>query len=145
MGGRGQAEAGRGRREKKEGGGKDETSLRVVMKKSMLLAVTTCCCPVAAFLPLRHSSISRKLSIHCHAATPSSSSSTRLNDRKAEESDREIDSEMISQRDWNSNIPNDIGLEIIRGSENDISDEIWRDIEGGAPSQWMVMKNVSYL
>jgi hypothetical protein len=118
------------------------------MKKSasMLLAVTTCCCPVAAFLPLRHSSISRKLSIHCHAATPSSSSSsTRLNDRKADESDREIDSEMISQRDWNSNIPNDIGLEIIRGSENDISDEIWGDIEGGAPSTWMVMKNVSYL
>ena len=107
-----------------------------------LLAMTTCCCPVAAFSPLRHSSISRKLSIHCHAATPSSSS-TRLKDRKADESDREIDSEQ--KIDWNSNIPNDIGLEIIRGSENDISDEIWGDIEGGAPSQWMVMKNVSYL
>jgi len=107
-----------------------------------LLAMTTCCCPVAAFSPLRHSSISRKLSIHCHASTPSSSS-TRLKDRKADESDEKIDSEQ--KIDWNSNIPNDIGLEIIRGSENDISDEIWGDIEGGAPSQWMVMKNVSYL
>lgn len=117
------------------------------MKSSMLslLTMTTCCCSVAAFLPLRHSCISRKLSIHCHAATSSSSSLTRLKDRKSDESDGEIDSDMISQRDWNSNIPNDIGLEIIRGSENDISDEIWEDIEGGAPSQWMVMKNVSYL
>jgi hypothetical protein len=63
-----------------------------------------------------------------------------LKDRKADENDREIiDSNMIS------NIPNDMGLEIIRGSESDLSDEIWGDIEGGAPSQWMVMKNVSHL
>lgn len=132
-------------------GGKDgeregqAKEVKMVMKSASMLGVsllglTTCCCLVAAFLPLRHSIISRKLSLHCHAAT-----TTRLKDRKSDESDREIDFEMISQRDWSSNIPNDIGLEIIRGSEDDISDKIWGDIEGGAPNQWIVMKNVSYL
>ena len=40
-------------------------------------------------------------------------------------------------------IANDLGLDIVRGSEDDISDERWGDIEGGAPNRWMVMKNVS--
>ena len=40
-------------------------------------------------------------------------------------------------------IANDLGLDIVRGSKDDISDERWGDIEGGAPSRWMVMKNVS--
>lgn len=40
-------------------------------------------------------------------------------------------------------IPNDLGLEIIRGSGNEMSDEMWRDVERGAPSRWMVMKDVS--
>jgi hypothetical protein len=122
-------------------------SASLLLLRVSLLAVTTCCCSVAAFLPLRHSSISlRKLIIHCRHTATTSSSLTRLKDRKADENDREIiDSNMISQRDRSSNIPNDIGLEIIRGSENDISDEMWGDIEGSAPNQWMVMKNVSYL
>jgi hypothetical protein len=134
-------------REDREGGDM-ERRMKSASVGVSLLAVTTGCCSVAAFLPLRHSSISPRpqLLIHCHH-TATTSSSTRLKDRKADENDREIiiDSELISQRDRNSNIPNDMGLEIIRGSESDLSDEIWGDIEGGAPSQWMVMKNVSYL
>jgi hypothetical protein len=133
-------------REDREGGDM-ERRMKSASVGVSLLAVTTGCCSVAAFLPLRHSSISPRpqLLIHCHH-TATTSSSTRLKDRKADENDREIiDSNMISQRDRSSNIPNDIGLEIIRGSENDISDEMWGDIEGSAPNQWMVMKNVSYL
>ncbi len=34
---------------------------------------------------------------------------------------------------------------IVRGSMDEISDETWRDLEGSAPSQWMVMKDVSTL
>ena len=37
----------------------------------------------------------------------------------------------------------DQSLDIVRGSETEISDETWTDIEGGAPSRWMVMKDVS--
>ena len=44
-------------------------------------------------------------------------------------------------------VANDLGLEIIRGtgSENadEIADETWEDIEQSAPSQLMVVKNVS--
>ena len=44
-------------------------------------------------------------------------------------------------------VANDLGLEIIRGtgSENadEITDETWEDIEQSAPSQLMVVKNVS--
>lgn len=42
--------------------------------------------------------------------------------------------------------PNHVGLDIVRGhGENEISDETWSDIKGSAPSQWIVMKNVSVL
>jgi hypothetical protein len=40
-------------------------------------------------------------------------------------------------------IPNDLGLEIIRGGGDEMSDETWRNIEEGAPSKVDVMKNVS--
>ena len=40
-------------------------------------------------------------------------------------------------------IPNDLGLEIIRGGGDALSDEIWREIEEGAPSKLDVMKSVS--
>ena len=33
----------------------------------------------------------------------------------------------------------------VRGSVDEISDVTWRDLEGSAPSQWMVMKDVSTL
>mmetsp|Transcript_25306 Transcript_25306/g.54461 ORF Transcript_25306/g.54461 Transcript_25306/m.54461 type:complete len:171 (-) Transcript_25306:230-742(-) len=39
-------------------------------------------------------------------------------------------------------VQNELGLDIIRGSDVEISDEIWGDVEGGAPSRWMVMKNL---
>ena len=40
-------------------------------------------------------------------------------------------------------VPNDMGLDVIRGDKTELSDDVWDDIEGGAPSRWMVMKNVS--
>jgi len=40
-------------------------------------------------------------------------------------------------------IGNDLGLDIVRGSDSDISDDKWGEIEGGAPSKLMVMKDVS--
>ncbi|KAL3783943.1 hypothetical protein ACHAWO_005070 [Cyclotella atomus] len=39
-------------------------------------------------------------------------------------------------------IPNDLGLEIIRGGGDEMSDETWRNIEEGAPSKVDVMKNL---
>ena len=63
---------------------------------------------------------------------------TRLKSGAADESNGEQDSNGINQRDSSRSVPS---LEIIRGSE--ISDETWGDLEGGAPSRWMVMKGVS--
>jgi len=69
--------------------------------------------------------------------------STRLKSGAADESNGERDSDGISQRDSSRSVPNDIGLEIIRGSDSEISDEMWGDLEGAAPSRWMAMKGVS--
>jgi len=69
--------------------------------------------------------------------------STRLKSGAADESNGEQDSDGISQRGSIRSVPNDIGLEIIRGSDSEISDETWGDLEGAAPSRWMVMKSVS--
>lgn len=44
--------------------------------------------------------------------------------------------------DDSKRVPNDLGLDIVRGSPSEISDDMWDDIEGGAPSRWMVMKDV---
>jgi hypothetical protein len=68
---------------------------------------------------------------------------TRLKSGAADESNGERDSDEISQRGSSRSVPNDIGLEIIRGSDSEISDEMWGDLEGSAPSRWMVMKGVS--
>jgi hypothetical protein len=40
-------------------------------------------------------------------------------------------------------IPNDLGLEIVRGGGGEMRDETWRNIEEGAPSKIEIMKNVS--
>jgi hypothetical protein len=40
-------------------------------------------------------------------------------------------------------VPNELGLEIIRGSGDELSDEMWREIEDGAPSKLEAMKAVS--
>ena len=109
-----------------------------------LLALTTrhltaLTCSAAAFSPLRpcsRTSITKTWIRH-------TTSSTRLKSGAADESKSERDSDEISQRGNSRSVPNNIGLDIIRGSDRDISDETWGDIEGGAPSRWMVMKGVS--
>ena len=40
-------------------------------------------------------------------------------------------------------VANDLGLDIVRGGVENLSDDTWGDIEGGAPTRWMVMKDVS--
>ena len=69
--------------------------------------------------------------------------STRLKSGAADESNGEQDSDGISQRDSSRSVPNDMGLEIIRGNDSEMSDEMWGDLEGAAPSRWMAMKGVS--
>ena len=60
-------------------------------------------------------------------------------DNNAENNNSIIDSSRV--------IENDLGLEIIRGTGLDnaeeISDQTWMEIEQGAPSKLMVLKNVS--
>ena len=41
-------------------------------------------------------------------------------------------------------IPNDLGLEILRGDGGDLSDDTWRDIKEGSPGKWEIVKNVSF-
>ena len=67
----------------------------------------------------------------------------KLKSGAADECDDERDSDEINRNDSSQSVPNDIGLDIIRGRDSEISDETWGDIEGGAPSGWMVMKGVS--
>ena len=50
---------------------------------------------------------------------------------------------LTNDYDYGENDSDDVELDIFRGSENEISDETWRDIEGAAPSQWTIMKEVS--
>ena len=42
-----------------------------------------------------------------------------------------------------------MGLEIIRGTGLENSDELpietWKDLEEGAPSKWMILKDVSFI
>mmetsp|Transcript_24590 Transcript_24590/g.53236 ORF Transcript_24590/g.53236 Transcript_24590/m.53236 type:complete len:194 (+) Transcript_24590:167-748(+) len=55
------------------------------------------------------------------------------------------DDEGISNNDQEDSrrVPNDLGLDIIRVNDSsEISDGVWDDIEGGAPTRWMVMKNL---
>jgi len=50
---------------------------------------------------------------------------------------------LTNDNDYGKNDSDDVELEIFRGSESEISDETWRDIEGAAPSPWTIMKEVS--
>ena len=92
-------------------------------------------CGVAAFTPPSHIYNSPHLAIikihhrRHHVAT------SRI---KATGGGDDLNGEDSSQR-----IENDLGLDIVRGSDSDISDDKWQDIEGGAPSKLMVMKDVS--
>jgi hypothetical protein len=112
-----------------------------------LLALTTLhlalLCSVAAFSPSRLKCPRSSTTKPWHRRTISSS--TTLTFGAADECNDERDSDEIYRRDSNRSVPNDIGLDIIRGSNSEISDETWGDIEGGAPSGWMVMKGVSVL
>ena len=40
-------------------------------------------------------------------------------------------------------IPNDLGLDIIRGGGGDLSEDTWREIQEGAPGKFEIVKNVS--
>jgi hypothetical protein len=98
-------------------------------------------CSAAAFSPSRIkspcSSTTKPWNYHTIIST------TKLKSGTADECDDERDSDEISRRDGSRSVPNDIGLDITRGRDSEISDETWGDIEGGAPSGWMVMKGVS--
>ncbi|KAL3821674.1 hypothetical protein ACHAXA_006094 [Cyclostephanos tholiformis] len=109
-----------------------------------LLALTTLhlalLCSVAAFSPSRLKCPRSSTTKPWHRRTISSS--TTLTFGAADECNDERDSDEIYRGDSNRSVPNDIGLDIIRGSNSEISDETWGDIEGGAPSGWMVMKGL---
>ncbi|KAL3757970.1 hypothetical protein ACHAWU_006028 [Discostella pseudostelligera] len=49
---------------------------------------------------------------------------------------------LTNDNDYGKNDSDDVELEIFRGSESEISDETWRDIEGAAPSPWTIMKEL---
>eukprot|EP00565_Helicotheca_tamesis_P000745 CAMPEP_0185732216 /NCGR_PEP_ID=MMETSP1171-20130828/15381_1 /TAXON_ID=374046 /ORGANISM="Helicotheca tamensis, Strain CCMP826" /LENGTH=195 /DNA_ID=CAMNT_0028401649 /DNA_START=23 /DNA_END=610 /DNA_ORIENTATION=+ len=51
----------------------------------------------------------------------------------------EDDENIISTASVDDNEPN---IQIIRGTGEEITDELWDDIEGGAPSQWEVLKQL---
>lgn len=72
-----------------------------------------------------------------------SSTRIRLSADGDDESDDTLDASILRDIAENRNVANDLGFEIIRGDSDDLSDETWDDLEGGAPSRWMVMKDVS--
>mmetsp|Transcript_1548 Transcript_1548/g.3954 ORF Transcript_1548/g.3954 Transcript_1548/m.3954 type:complete len:186 (-) Transcript_1548:1638-2195(-) len=98
---------------------------------------------VNAFVPSR-SSVHPAAVVHQHYTAVS----TRLKSiapNSDEPSDDGRESDSVDNQDApgsSSEVPNDLGLEIIRGSASDISEETWGNIEGGAPSRWMVMKDL---
>ena len=93
-------------------------------------------CRVAAFTPPTqicnspHHAIIKNHHRRHHVAT------SRI--KSAGDGDDDFNGEDRSQR-----IENDLGLDIVRGGDGDISDDKWGEIEGGAPSKLMVMKDVS--
>ena len=101
-------------------------------------------CRVAAFTPPtqicnspRHHAIIIYHRRH-HVATSRIKATGDGNDSNGESSFNNNSQEGSGQR-----IENDLGLDIVRGSDGDISDDKWGDIEEGAPSKLMVMKDVS--
>ena len=96
---------------------------------------------VAAFVP-NHYVIILQERRHPPLSTISSTR-IRLSADRDDESDDTLDASILRDIAENRNVANDLGFEIIRGDSDDLSDETWDDLEGGAPSRWMVMKDVS--
>ena len=84
----------------------------------------------------RHSDFHIK-GMNNHQALTTSVTSRLFLSSDDEASTNDIDTNKAEQ------IPNDLGLEIIRGGGDALSDETWREIEEGAPSKIDVMKSVS--
>ncbi len=98
-------------------------------------------CPIVAFAPSQsayHSVTTNRIRHHVVVSSVRTVKFAAINDGNGE-IDYGGDRSIIIDR----SVPEDIGLDIVRGRETEISDETWSDIEGGAPSQWMVMKDVS--
>ena len=97
-------------------------------------------CGVAAFTPptqICNSPHHAIIKIHRHHVATSRIKAVGGDDLNGESSFTN------SQEDSSQSIENDLGLDIARGSDGDISDDKWGDIVGGAPSKLMVMKDVS--
>jgi hypothetical protein len=85
-------------------------------------------CPTSAYVPSKSAYPPRNINQIHHVSSLERVKSLASNDGSGESDD---------------SMRNDQG--IVRGSMDEISDETWRDLEGSAPSQWMVMKDVSTL
>lgn len=57
--------------------------------------------------------------------------------------ENETNNAISSSIDERESIPNELGLDILRGGGGELSDETWREIEEGAPSQLEILKSVS--
>eukprot|EP00579_Thalassiosira_antarctica_P006307 CAMPEP_0201878774 /NCGR_PEP_ID=MMETSP0902-20130614/9848_1 /ASSEMBLY_ACC=CAM_ASM_000551 /TAXON_ID=420261 /ORGANISM="Thalassiosira antarctica, Strain CCMP982" /LENGTH=178 /DNA_ID=CAMNT_0048406467 /DNA_START=90 /DNA_END=626 /DNA_ORIENTATION=- len=91
-----------------------------------------------AFVPSRTSSSHHHAILHHHHHRHhNNAASTRL------QQSTDPDEPENGQEETNRRVANDLGLDIIRVNDSsEISDEIWDGIEGGAPTRWMVMKNL---
>ena len=113
------------------------TTMKFTSTQSLLLALTAWLSIkksyTGAFVPSR--------SYYCYHHTVRHLQSTRLRFAAPDET-TDDDPNNDQEEDDSRRVPNDLGLDIVRGSPSDIPDDIWEDIEGGAPSRWMVMKDV---
>lgn len=118
-------------------------SLVALLGLAVCFLALTCLRDAAAFEPSRTSLPHRAIFVHRQSYHPATSSVKKLQSTSPGNEDGEPingqEDAAIGER-----VPNDLGLEIIRGSDsNEIPDETWRELEDGAPSRLMVMKNVS--
>lgn len=111
----------------------------------LLVCIAVCTSRAAAFetsrVTSRHAIIKRHYRQYRHTAMPTSRlKSTSSPDDPTGDDGSDSDG---GRGDASRNVvPNDMDIEIVRGIDSEISDGTWDDIEGGAPSRWMVMKNL---
>lgn len=115
-----------------------QTTMKFTSTQSLLLALIAWFSIkksyTGAFVPSR--------SYYCYHHTVRHLQSTRLRFAAPDETTDDDPNNDQEEDDDSRRVPNDLGLNIVRGSPSDIPDDIWEDIEGGAPSRWMVMKDV---
>eukprot|EP00580_Thalassiosira_gravida_P016917 CAMPEP_0201663028 /NCGR_PEP_ID=MMETSP0494-20130426/4949_1 /ASSEMBLY_ACC=CAM_ASM_000839 /TAXON_ID=420259 /ORGANISM="Thalassiosira gravida, Strain GMp14c1" /LENGTH=191 /DNA_ID=CAMNT_0048141525 /DNA_START=211 /DNA_END=786 /DNA_ORIENTATION=+ len=111
-----------------------------------LLASSCTLHSTAAFTPSpsRISSLSNHAIHTTHRRHNRASSTIKLQSTSSNNNDDGDDGDSNNDREDSSRrVPNDLGLEIIRVNDSsEISDGAWNNIEGGAPTRWMVMKNL---